>query len=309
VAKRRKSWLDQIGREPPKPDKERDPTHLTPVYVLLVLIIILAIAASLFWKKGPGSDFVNRFGPNIASESIGILLTVVFVRRFLDQSERSRRLRASIGALRKARRALFELTDTWATLIKGALPARPTEIKDLRELCSPDQSDALLHLDTSARMPGESAEPWLTWAARRLRIAQQGMDAIIGTYGGTLDPEYVEALDAMVDDPFAKLVEDIADVGIDSQKWRVTLNTARSVRSTHFDRLLQLIKLHNRLSADAATVRAKGIGPRSETLGVELAPDADLRLETRLEESWWKQRPTPGSLRTVRSVSTETNTK
>jgi hypothetical protein len=123
---------------------------------------------------------------------------------------------------------------------------------------------------------------------------------IIGTYGGTLDPEYVEALDAMVDDPFAKLVEELADASVDSQKWRVTLNTARAVRSTHFDRLQQTIKLHNQLSAEAATVRAKGIGPRSETLGVELPPDYDLRLETRLEEAWWKQRPTPGSLRNER---------
>jgi hypothetical protein len=298
LAKKKRSgnWLDQLGKEP-QPERDREPLHLAPVYVLLILIVIAAIVVSITLE---GNRYVDRFGPNMATETVGILLTVVFVRRFLEQHERSRRLRASIGALRKARRALFELTETWATLIKGALPNRPPDINDLRQLCSPDQSDALLWLDTSARMPGELAEPWLTWSSRRLRSAQTAFDAIIGTYGGTLDPEYVEALDAMVDDPFTKLVEELADAGIDSQKWRVTLNTARSVRSTHFDRLLQTIKLHNRLSAEAATVRAKGIGPRSETLGVELPADYDLRLETRLEDGWWKQRPTPGSLRTER---------
>jgi hypothetical protein len=296
--KRSGNWLDQMGRDAPQAEKERDPVHLAPVYVLLILIVIAAVIVTVVW----GDDYreIDRFGPNMATEALGILLTVVFVRKFLEHNERSRRLRASIGALRKARRALFELTDTWATLIKGALPQRPTEIKDIRQLCTPDQSDALLWLDTSARMPGENAELWMSWAARRLRSAQMAFDVIIGTYGGTLDPEYVEALDAMVDDPFAKLVEELADASVDSQKWRVTLNTARAVRSTHFDRLQQTIKLHNQLSAEAATVRAKGIGPRSETLGVELPPDYDLRLETRLEEAWWKQRPTPGSLRNER---------
>lgn len=286
-----------MGRDAPQAEKERDPVHLAPVYWLLILIVIAAVVVSIVWKD---VEQVDRFGPNMATEAVGILLTVVFVRRFLEQNERSRRLRASIGALRKARRALFELTDTWATLIKGALPQRPVDIKDVRQLCSPDQSDALLWLDTSARMPGDASELWMAWAARRLRSAQMAFDVIIGTYGGVLDPEYVEALDAMVDDPFARLVEELADAGVDSHKWRVTLNTARAVRSTHFDRLLQTIKLHNQLSSEAATVRAKGIGPRSETLGVELPPDYDLRLETRLEDAWWKQRPNPGSLRTER---------
>ncbi|MGH7471111.1 MAG: hypothetical protein ACRENP_24445 [Longimicrobiales bacterium] len=297
--KRARNWLDQLGREGARQEEERERTPLAPVYFLLIGIIIAAVVVSIVWRN---LDVVDRFGANLATETLGILLTVVFVRRFLEQNERSRRLRASIGALRKARRALGELTDTWATLIKGSLPQRPAEgLGDLRDLCSPDQSDALLWLDTSARTPSEPSELWLTWAARRLRSALAALDAIIGTYGGTLDPEYVEALDAVVDDPFTRLVEELADASVDAQKWRVTLNTARSVRSTHFDRLLQILKLHNQLSKEAAAVRAKGIGPRSETLGVELSPDHDLRLETRLEEAWWKRRPTPGSLRIART--------
>jgi hypothetical protein len=293
-ARKSSNWLDQLGREPAGEERERQRIPLAPVYALLIVLIVGSVVVSLIWDDVP---VIDRFGAGLATESLGILLTVVFVRRFLEQNERSRRLRASIGALRKARRALAELTDAWATLIKGALPARPDTLPGLRELCTPDQSDVLLSLDTTARTPGEPSELWLAWTARRLRAAQSALDTIIGTYGGTLDPEYVEALDSIVDDPFTRLVEELADARIDTQKWRVSLNTARAVRFTHFDRLLQTIKLHNQLAAEAAVVRAKGIGPRSETLGVELSPDHDLRLETRLDESWWKRRPTPGSLR------------
>ncbi|HSL71884.1 MAG TPA: hypothetical protein VK864_16670, partial [Longimicrobiales bacterium] len=104
MAKRKRSWLDHISGEATarsaEPVRERDP--LTRVYVLLGLLIVLAIVIS-DWPV------VERFGPNLATEMLGILLTVVFVRRFLEQHERSRRLRASVGALRKARRALQEV--------------------------------------------------------------------------------------------------------------------------------------------------------------------------------------------------------
>src|SRR5262245_55906171 len=111
----RKSWLDQLGGEAQHADdKPRERVHLAPVYVGLIVLVVLLVAITMIWgdpahTRGlPDSvvNFIDRFGPNLASESVGILLTVVFVRRFLEQHERSRRLRASVGALRKARRSL-----------------------------------------------------------------------------------------------------------------------------------------------------------------------------------------------------------
>jgi hypothetical protein len=295
----RRSWLDQLGQEtkPEEPKKER--THLAPLYVVLLGIVVVAVAVSFIWGK---VDLVARFGPNMATEALGILVTVVFVRRFLEQSERSRRLRASIGALRKARRALQDLIDTWAQTFKGCMPQREHgSLNRVQELCSPDNSDLLLWCDPFARRPGAETDRWVAWVGKHVRAAQTNLDQIVGTYGGTLDPEYVEALDSMIVDPFLRgFAELAADETMEAQRWRVALNNVRAMRMAHFERLLRVIELHNRLASEAAGVRGRTGAPRTSTLGVELPPDHDLRVDTILDDGWWRSSPSVGSLRMAR---------
>ncbi|MGH7130254.1 MAG: hypothetical protein ACREIV_16915, partial [Planctomycetaceae bacterium] len=83
------------------------------------------------------------------------------------------------------------------------------------------------------------------WAVTELTTAQQALDDIIVTDGPTLDPAYVEAVDDLVDDP-------------------------RALRDTHFDGLLHTIAMHNRIAAEAATVRTRRQMPRTSSLGVSL---------------------------------------
>ncbi|MCI0433342.1 MAG: hypothetical protein L0271_06815, partial [Gemmatimonadetes bacterium] len=54
--------------------------------------------------------------------------------------------------------------------------------------------------------------------------------------------------------------------------------------------------LHNRIAADAATVRTRRRAPRSGSIGVTLALDADLRIDVRRDAGWWGQAPSPGAL-------------
>jgi hypothetical protein len=301
----KRSWLDQIGQEPAEKDKPQR-TQLAPLYVILVLIVLLSVVVSILFLDVPEGqrlrEVVERFGPNLATEALGILLTVVFVRRFLEQSERSRRLRASIGALRKARRALQDLVDTWTTTLKGCLQQRdPASYRNIRELLSPDSSDVLLWCDPFARRSGGENERWVAWAGKHVRAVQASLDQIVGTYGGTLDPEYVEALDNLIVDPFLRGFADLTlDEGIEPQRWRVALNTVRALRMAHFERLLTTIELHNRLAAEAAGVRGRAAAPRTSTLGVELAPDHDLRVDTILDDGWWRSAPGVGTLRMAR---------
>jgi hypothetical protein len=295
---RKKSWLDQLGREPPQDERRREPIHLAPVYVLLLLIVVLAVIVTLAWGN---NVLVGRFGPNLATEALGILLTVVFVRRFMEQAERSRRLRASIGALRKTRRALQDLVDTWSSTLKGCLPQRERgTFNQLKELASPDNSELLMWCDPQIRRSGTD-ERWVVWLAQHVRSVQTTLDQIVGTYGGTLDPEYVEALDGIIADPFLRgLVDLTADPQMEPQRWRVALNTVRALRMAHFERLQRIIELHNELAAEVAQVRGKTAGPRTSMLGVQLAPDHDLKIDTALDEGWWRSPPGVAALRMSR---------
>jgi hypothetical protein len=304
----RRSWLDQLGGEAQNvDDRPRDRMHLRPVYVAFVALIVFTVTVTILWGDPTNPrgmniavvKFIDRFGPNLASESIGILLTLVFVRRFLEQAERSRRLRASVGALRKARRALQDLVDTWSTTVKGCMQQRERgQLMRVQDILSPDSSELLLWCDPSARRPGGESERWVAWAGKHVRAAQNSLDQIVGTYGGTLDPEYVEALDTLIADPFLKGFADLTtDERIEAPRWRVALNTVRALRMAHFERLLNTVKLHNQLAAETATVRGRVAAPRTSMLGVELAPDHDLKVDTALDEGWWRSSPIVGSLR------------
>jgi hypothetical protein len=268
--------------------------HLAPVYVLLIAIIVLAVVVSVVW---PDQVMIARFGPNLATESLGILLTVVFVRRFMEHAERSRRLRSSAIALRKSRRALQDIVDTWTALLKGCLADRPTSHLTTADLLiEPERSELLLSCDPSCVRAG--GDRWVSWASARLRSAQDMLDQVAGTYGNLLDPEYVEALDALIADPFVRGFHQLAADVTEPQPWRVALNTVRGLRMSHFERLLETLTLHNRVAFEVGKVRGGSATPRTSSIGVELPPDHDLRVDFMLDDGWWRSSPRVGALRT-----------
>ncbi|MCI0434779.1 MAG: hypothetical protein L0271_14230, partial [Gemmatimonadetes bacterium] len=233
--------------------KAERPLHRRRIYLLLAAIALSATAASIFLRR---VDWIDRFGPNFATEVLGILITLVFVHRFLEQQDRARRLRGSIGALRKASRALTRMADAWGAVVKGSLRRMPAERpSSLETLFTPFVTETLVELDPSALRPSEDGgDPvrWTTWTANELAAAQLQLHQIIVTYATSLDPAYIEAIDELVDDPFLRLFAGLAIQPPDARAWRVRLNTGRALREAHFDRLLHAVALHNRIAADAA---------------------------------------------------------
>lgn len=275
---------------------------LRPAYWLLLAIVVLAVTATLRW---PEDSAIGRFAPNLATDTFGILLTLVFVQRFLDQQDRSRRLRASIGGLRKATRAILRVNQAWRALIKGSLPQVP-EVPPgtLRALYAPHLTEHLVALDP--QLPREAEEPagetWLRWLVDELHAMQETLRTVIVAYGPSLDPEYVEAVDDVVDDRFIAALHDLAVRGMPAVEWRVTLNRTRGLREEHFAKLLRLVEIHNRLAADAARLRSRRSMPRSGTMGLALSPDADIRVPDTIERRVWHTAPGAGALRADRQV-------
>jgi hypothetical protein len=214
----------------------------------------------------------------------------------MEQAERLRRLRSSTGALRKSRRALYDLVDAWATTFKGCLAERrPGELTQIGELLTPDRSEVLLSCDPWSRRAG--GERWLAHVANRIADAQTRLEQIVDAYGGMLDPEYIEALDALITDPFLHGFVDLSRAEVDAQPWRLALNAVRGLRMSHFERLRETIVLHNRLALEVGRIRGNVALARTSVLGVKEAPDHDLRIDTALDEGWWRSMPHVASLR------------
>ena len=298
ATRRSKRSPDESGFRPEVEWHADRPLHRRRVYLVLAALVLLTTIASVVLRE---VEWVDRFGPNLSTEVFGILITLVFVHRFLEQQDRARRLRGSIGALRKASRALTRMADGWGALVKGSLRRMPAERpSSLDTLFTTYVTESLVDLDPSAARrssdPDQDEQAWVGWAAKEVLAAQQTLHDIIVTYGPSLDPAYVEAVDDLVDDPFVQRFARIVADQNNTRAWRVQLNTARALREAHFDRLLHTIALHNRIAAEAATVRTRRQAPRSGSIGVTLALDYDLKVPTRRDAGWWAQAPAPGTL-------------
>ena len=264
------------------------------IYAVLGAALVLTLGVSLFYDEGA---VVQRFAPNLATEIVSIIVTLAFVQRLLERQERARKLRAAVGALRKGRVALAGLIGAWTTLLKGCLDPRRTEYpRSIQQLFASYYTEELACLDPGAtRADGRG---WLEEVTGHLADTRAGLRDIILTYGGTLDSDYLEALDEIVDDPFARLVTDLAAApALAPGEWRLRMNRSRGHLDAHFIRLVHAVQLHNRLARETSRFRSRHMAPRAETLTLQLGSDRDLAVETDFPSGWWTREPAVGALR------------
>jgi hypothetical protein len=279
-----------------KPKWLRRP-QLPPAGMLLLYGILagVALVTVTLYLLHPEHALINDFGPEVATNALAILVTLTFVQRLLDSQERRRRLRGSIGGLRRGARALCRLQEAWASTLKGSLLSAPVERRDSTvDLFLDGYVEELMSLDPAAeRAPdGTRALPWLV---AELESARETLRTVTRQYAGGFDVEYLEALDELIDDPYLDLVSELGHREVTAQEWRVRINSARGARVRHFSQLKRVLELHNQIAQEAARVR--GARPRTAELGLALAADEDLRVATELPAEWWTLSPRPGTLR------------
>ena len=262
------------------------------LYLILGVLVLVATAVTQFM---PDNETAQRFGPNMATETLGILLTLLFVQRFLERQDRVRRLRSSLGAFRRGSRALTRLVESWATLIKGVMrtpPRYPPESS--LELLEPHHTAGLVELDPQGDAP--DGRSWAEWMAEELRTGREALQEVVRVYGASLDAEYVEVLDAYLDDAFFDVFLRVS-AEPDSDDWPVRIRQSGAARESHFRRLKAVVELHNELAAEAAEIRDPKRLPQTQGIGVDLPPDYDLRVHHGTDARWWKREPAPGTLR------------
>lgn len=280
------------------PRRRREPHQRSAhagVYWFLIGLFLASFTVALVFKD---AEHVDRFVPNFTSEVLGIIITLAFVHQLLQRQERARRMRGSIGAFRRAGRALSRLLGVWADVLKGCHPdAEPP--RPLDRLFAPHSTENLGQLDMTLRRDDDGML-WAQWLVRELDAAMTELNRVVIAYGGSLDPAYTEAVDELIDDPFMQLTRDLVAADVEPQQWRQRMNTNRGHREDYFRHLLATADLHDRLAAEAATVRSRERAPRTGALGMELPRDHDLKVLVRLDRAWRSEAPLPGGLRVRR---------
>lgn len=267
------------------------------IYLVIAVLGVLLFAIS---ELGAGIGFVDRYGPNLAAETLSVLLTLAFVQTIITRQERLKQLRASIPSLRSANAGLAMMAEAWAVVMKGLVREGTPPARSLDELFPSYVTERLVELDieVTGSVTGGAAgdSDWLAWLVERVRLARERLDDGLTPTLGLVDVEYQELLDALVHDPFLDLLEGLARRRPSARSWRVRLQTAGGHRESFFERLQEAIAAHNRLASEVGRIRGKHAAPRHSLSGLELSSDTDLRVHTELETGWWRRPPLPGSL-------------
>lgn len=149
----------------------------------------------------------------------------------------------------------------------------------------------------NAATGGEEPVAWVHRLGSEIEAATAQLNRVVLSYSSVLDPAYTEAVDEIIDHPFARYIEHLAHVHTPQKaQWRTSMNLNRGHREDYFQHLVATVHLHNSLAAEAATVRSRGRAPRTGTLGMELSRDHDLHVTTEFGKAWRSAAPRQGSL-------------
>ena len=221
-------------------------------YTALGSIVAILAIAHLFWGEQPG--LVRDFAPELATEVLGILITLVFVQRIIDRRAQEDRARASRGGVRRSEDPLRDLSDLWTEIVRGCLerpPARPP--RTYLELFGPEWSAVIDDCDLTRVRYTWSEETWAESAARVISRARDQISSILDLYGVHLNAHFIEVLDEIRDDPFLAHVETLGEQlriarelftdEIEPEDYAI--NRTSAVRSDFIETLSQTIRLYN----------------------------------------------------------------
>ena len=179
-------------------------------YATLGSIVALMAFAHLLWGDQPG--LVRDFAPELATEVLGILITLVFVQRIIERRAQEDRARASRGGVRRSEDPLRDLSDLWSEIVRGCLegpPARPPST--YLELFGPEWAAGTDDCDLTRVRYGWSEETWAESAARVISRARDQISGILDVYGVHFNAHFIELLDEVRDDPFLAHVETLGE--------------------------------------------------------------------------------------------------
>ena len=221
-------------------------------YATLGSIVAFLAFAHLLWGDQPG--LVRDFAPELATEVLGILITLVFVQRIIERRAQEDRTRASRGGVRRSEDPLRDLSDLWSEIVRGCLeglPARPP--RTYLELFGPEWSSGIDDCDLTRVRYGWSEETWAESAARVISRARDQISGILDVYGVHLNTHFIEVLDEIRDDPFLAHVETLGEqlriarelFPDEIQPEDYAINRTSAVRADFLGTLCQAIELYN----------------------------------------------------------------
>lgn len=138
---------------------------LLAAYAGLTLVVVLLLVVT---EVAPGGEFLDKYGPNFATELVGILVTVLLIDRVVRWENERRLQPVKAVAARRLSRPISSLLALLAHLYEVAAtpgtPASATTTELLGRIAREPEAD-YTQLSLSSEAPTAHAQSWGEYAA------------------------------------------------------------------------------------------------------------------------------------------------
>jgi hypothetical protein len=189
--------------------------HLALTYLALGGFVVVG---AVVVESSPGSAAVQRYGPNLVTDVLGILVTVVVVERLLAWQRERAAAPIRTVALRRVWHQLNRLTHMLLFSYKAAAPPGSPQPTSLDALLAAWQVEAR-HLDFR-RPYGPDGPPrsWLRYGAEVAAGFEEGIRDLTDRYLDVLGADFPAAAEDLIDHPVFQFLRHGAEVeGLDAQ--------------------------------------------------------------------------------------------
>lgn len=189
----------------------------------VVVIIVLTGVALIVRVAFAGSWWVQELAPNVATELLGILVTVLIIDRTLERRRQAKSKTLEGIAARKLGRSLKRIADLFAEMVHASFqptPLRPQEPPtSLLGVLSPDNARYLIRLDLSVDGNFIPLRPWVDHAAEILAAERTRLRELTDTYLAHLPIDTVDAIERIEEDSVITFLIRFRELYPESRKW------------------------------------------------------------------------------------------
>ena len=187
---------------------------LLPKWSYLVLVAVGVVSGIFYYALPPALEGWRGFALNLASEVVGILITVLFIDAVLQRREEREQRRYRSVALQQLRLPLKQHLLLLFAIYKASVEQKPErEISRVEDLFSDDYRTQLTRFDFASEGPmvligvgGNQKVPWFDYLYKEVGKFKDDLNRIVDKYAFYLDPDTLNSAEQLINSSFVNII-------------------------------------------------------------------------------------------------------
>ncbi len=221
--------------------------------LIISTLVLLLLAVGAFWLYYAGALGLGDLWLNVATEIVGILLTLLLVDQVIRAAEDRSRHRVEIVALHQITGPLNGHIRLLCNLMKAGLNELPDKnTTTLRDLLTEHLMTAIKFFDFSGAAPTVPGRQWFDHLHTQFDTLEKNLTKTIEKYAAFLEPNFLEYLEALANSSLMGFMIDAekictADIHLKIKRTYNILadDSMRALVAEHINALLRVIDHHD----------------------------------------------------------------